>query len=131
MLFLAWALLGCASDPVKAPPGGRADLLPLADYPQIVATQNLHHWLAFSPAIETHGTDDQPIEVSVPLRSKYDKSGLNVQYRFLFFDSDGRPLDDDPGYVFRHIEPRQQYYLESNALDVGAVNWRLEIRAAR
>ena len=131
LVGVACILDGCAYDPVKAPPAGRADLLPVADYPQIVATQNLHHWLVFSPASITPGSDDVTMDVSVPMRSKFDKGGLSLHYRFKFFDDRGRPLREEPGWIFKHVEPRLQYHLEGNALDLAAVDWRLEIRAAR
>lgn len=122
---------GCKTDPIKAPGAGRADLLRFEDYPQIAATQNLHAWLVFSPASITPETSRSPMEVSVPFRSKYDKSALELQYRFIFLDAQGRPLKNNPGFAFLHVEPRLQYFLEGNALDTGVADWRLEIRAAR
>ena len=127
---LTLAVFGCAHDPVKAPWAGRVDLLPLADYPQIVAMQGLHKWLVFSPASVVPAGEDRPMSVSVPFRSTYDQQPLNLQYRFIFFDHRGRPLKASPGYRFIHAEPRVQSFLEGNAMQSGAADWRLEVRAA-
>ena len=130
--LLALAAFACAApDTVKAPSSGRVDLLPLADYPQIVATQGLHEWLVFSPPSVVPGGEEKPMSVSVPFRSTYDRQPVNLQYRFIFFDDRGRPLETSPGYRFIHAEPRVQSFLEGNAIQSGAADWRLEIRAAR
>ena len=125
-------LAACASDPMKLPPGGRADLLPIKDYPQIVATRGLDQWLAFSPAYVDPSTDLSPLRVTVPVRSLYDKGQLRIQYRFEFFDERGLPVGPAPGYRFAVLEPRiQNNYLEGNAMETTAVDWRLEVRPAR
>ncbi len=122
---------GCSNDPVKAPPASRADLLMVDDYPRIVAMSNLHSWLAFSPATVTPATRSQPMHVSVPVRSLYDENSLNLQYRFEFFDHQGRPMRRRGGWTFVHVEPRVAVYLEGGAVDTLAADWRLEVRSAR
>lgn len=124
-------MVGCAADPIKAPGAGRADLLRIGDYPQIVASPDLHNWLVFSPATVTAGSKDEPMQVTVPVRSTYDKKGLSLQYRFLFLDERGLPQRADRGHRFIHLEPRLLAYLDGMAFDRGATDWRLEIRAAR
>lgn len=128
---LAVLLAGCESDPMKAPPGGRVDLLPLEDYPQIVVTSNLQKWLAFSPATVVPSSEKQPMSVQVPVRSLYDKGQLRIQYRFEFLDEKGLPVGPPPGYRFAVLEPRLLVYLEGNAMETSAVDWRLVVRPAR
>ncbi|MAE64646.1 MAG: hypothetical protein CMJ18_10305 [Phycisphaeraceae bacterium] len=127
----ALVLAGCApSDPVKAPHAGLVDLLPVSDYPQIAVASSLSEWLVFAPPTVLAASEDGPMHVSVPLRSTYDKQGLSIQYRFRFLDAYGRPTGH-AGFRFAHLAPRMQDFVEANAMDGRAEDWRLEIRPAR
>ncbi|MBL0928373.1 MAG: DUF1425 domain-containing protein [Phycisphaerales bacterium] len=122
-------LSGC--DTVKAPPAGRADTIKMEQYPGIVAQDGLNQWLGFNEPVFETGTPDRPARVTVPTRSLADV-GMNVQYRFLWFDDKGRPVrTQQEGWRFINIQPRAQVMLDSNALETAAKSWRLELRSAR
>ncbi len=120
-LFLA---VGC--DTVKAPGAAEPDPLPASAYPQIAALGGLDGYLAYDKPVVNRPAD-RPMNVSVPIRLKSD-AGLKTQYRFIFFDQNGRPLEPDPTWQFTFLPARAQAFLEGSALDTDAVDWRLEVR---
>lgn len=130
-LVTIFSCLGCATDTLKGPPGRRIALQPVTDYPQIIASQNLHDWLVFAPATVIPAGDGQIASVSVPVRSVWENSGLNLQYRFVFSDSRGKQMRTEPGYRFIQLQPHEQNHLEGEPLDGGAMGWQLEIHVAR
>ncbi len=131
LIALALVLGGCAAaDHAKAPPGPLRDPLPPQAYPEIVPTGGLARWLYFDNPIVTPGTDDRPMQVSVPVRMVYNEP-REIQYCFQFFGADGRPLDSRKEWHWKHVEPRIRFFLEGNALQPEAVEWNLEIRPAR
>jgi hypothetical protein len=121
------ALAAC--DTVKAPATLRTDPLGGA-YPQNVALEGLHKYVVVDQPIVDGPTDTRPLQVSVPLRSIID-GFIHLQYRFELLDGRGRPLRSSSGFKYITIEPRTQVFLESNALDTNAVDWRLTVRKAR
>jgi hypothetical protein len=57
---------------------------------------------------------------------------MRVQYRYLFMDAQGRPVErNEVGWKYQVLPPGVERFLEGNALDTTAVNWRLEIRPAQ
>ncbi len=130
-LAVICSFLGCSTNTLKGPPGRRIVLLPVAGNRQIIASENLHDWIVFSPASVTSAGRAQIASVSVPVRSVWQESGLNLQYRFVFSDSRGKPMRTEPGYRFIRLQPHTQNYLEGDPLDRGAMGWQLEIHAAR
>jgi len=121
---------GCAQDPVKAPPPGRLDLLPARAYPQNVAVDGLDVGLVFGAPVVDAPTDNRPLRVSQPVRNVADYP-LNIQYQFEFFDDQHRPLRAASGWRFMNLDPRVEKFLEANALETEAVDWRLTVRSAR
>ena len=119
-----------ACDTVKAPPEGRADQLSTANYPRIVAVEGLSEHLAFSKPMVNTASPDQPMKVTVPVRSVYDGYPLQIQYRFEFFNGAGQSLGDS-GWRFEHLEPRVQKQLAAAAMKTQAEDWRLTVRPAR
>ncbi len=127
---LMLGVLGCQQDFVKAPYGGRQDLLPIRGYPNIAVEGSLFETLVFSePNVEV-ASPDTPMSVMVPVRSIHDDYGVNIQYQFTFFDDTTRPVSNT-GWRFGHLPPRMQRWLEANGLDDKAVQYRLEVRSAR
>lgn len=122
-------LTGCQKDQVRAPQSIRTD--PLAGgYPQNIALNGLHHGIVISPPIVDSATSDQPMRVTVPLRSVTDNT-LRTQYKFTLLDNRGRPVkSNQEGWRYQVIAPRAEVYLETSALDTDAVDWRLEVRPA-
>ena len=128
--FLLSALICMAScnDQYKAPGGARSDPLSSNSYPQIASMEGLEEFLGWDAPIVSH---DGVLVITTPVRALTDGKELNVQYRFFFFTQDGRPLDSNPNWRFKRLPSRTQVFLEGNALDSNAEDWRLEIRPAR
>ena len=125
LLVVGACLGGCDTAPARIKPD------PVLDYPQKVALEGLDKAVVAARPIVTPSTADRPMQVSVPLRSIVDGRALNVQYKFEFFDQNGRPLRTNLGWRFQKLEPRVQVFLEGNALETKAVDWRLQVRPAR
>lgn len=121
-------MLGCKQDLVKAPGRIDADPLPCEDYPQIAVLEGLEGWLGAGKIVEEPGP---PMTVTVPVRALTDDDELNIQYRFLFLDEKGVPLNRDPDWHDMRMPSRAQVFMRANALDSTASMWRLEIRPAR
>ncbi|MFO0833541.1 MAG: YcfL family protein [Phycisphaerales bacterium] len=127
-MLLATPILLGACDPVKAPGAAKADPLPSAAYPQIVAAEGLSGYIAYdAPKVSA----TKPMEVTVPVRALTDNQDLNIQYRFSFFDQNGVPLNDNPDWRFLKLPSRNQRFLSGFAREQSAVDWRLEIRPAK
>lgn len=120
-------LAGC--DTTKAPGEAQADPLLRAMYPKVAALEGLEDYLVFSePSVELGS--GRPLSVSVPIRARTDEQ-LNIQYRFEFFDRDGRPVQPAMDWRYLLLPGRAQRFLQGAALDTSAVDWRLEVRPAR
>ncbi len=127
-LMLAVIMTGC--DTIQAPDAARQDPLPEGAYPRQVVLEGLNKGVVTGRPVVDEPTADQPMRVSVPVRSVTDKE-LNVQYRFEFFDARNRPTRDQPGWRYVRIAGKSSVTAESAATDTNAVGWRLEIRPAR
>lgn len=125
---VAGPLVGCTYSPYE----GKEDRLDIEAYPRIVASRYTHRKLLFSPPTVDPGTDAQPMRVTVPVRSKFRRSDLRVQYRFEWLDDAGRPLSRNaqPEWRYKALPPRNQVFLDGNSMDLGAKDWRLEVRLA-
>ncbi|MCB9846324.1 MAG: DUF1425 domain-containing protein [Phycisphaeraceae bacterium] len=123
------ALTGCATRDASAP-GAMADPVPRVNYPNISILDELVPYVVVSEPIVTKGPD-QPLRVTVPIRAITRPRELNTQYRFIFFDADGRPIEPQQAWQYERLPSRAQRFFEANALDQRAVDWRLEVRPAR
>lgn len=134
MMVAAASLLilpGCkGQDNIKAPQTIRTD--PLAGaYPQNIALSGLQNAIVIGQPIVDPATADNPMKVSVPLRSVADGT-LRVQYKFIFMDGRGRPVkSNNDGWRYQVLAPRAEVFLENNSMDTDAVDWRLEVRRAQ
>lgn len=123
-------LAGCVTND-NTPPGARLDSVPAEAYPSIAIERPLQQFTAVDAAAIRldRPTDSAPLRVSVPLRSTaYEQ--MSVQYRYLWFDGEGRPLTQS-GWRFASLEPGLQLFLEGNATHLEAEQYRLEVRSAR
>lgn len=126
LFVTALVLAGCRYTPGYA----KEDRLADEDYPQIVTMGVLHNDFFFSPPVVTPQQGNKPMSVSVDVRRKeprWDKD-LPVQYRFIFLDGAGVPLNPNPTWQWRMVSPRVKTNLQGFAPDIGASDWRLEIR---
>ena len=123
------AFPGCETDR-KAPPTPSLDPTPIESYPRVVALDGLGPFLGVSAPTVDRST--AAMRVTVPVRSLTDEGELlRVQYRFVFLDDRGRPVEPEESWRYVVIPWRTQVFMDSNALTSDAVDWRLEIRSAR
>lgn len=126
--LLTATLTGC--DTVKAPPGARADTVPQGNYPQITVELGLQPFVGVNQPVVTRTND--VLKVSTPVRLLSDPGQFSrIQYRYIFLDGNGQPLRTQTEWRFARLEPRIQQFLDGNALDNTAADFRLEIRSAR
>ena len=130
-LLAASLTCACQQDTVKAPGSAGTDLLPVDQYPKVEVEGGLSRYIVISGANVDPATDTRPISVVSAIRSTWDKDVLNIQYRYFFFDDKQTPVNTDPDWRFVKLPPRSQVFLEGNAMDTNARDWRLQIRAAR
>ena len=130
ILLTAGLGLTACKDTIKAPPSMAQDPLPGRAYPQNVAIEGLGKVLVYGDPVVDPSTADRPMSVSVPVRSAGDDI-LNIQYRFQFFDAQGRPLKSNLGWRFMNLDPKVQVFLQATSLETAAEDWRLQIRPAR
>lgn len=121
-------LAGC-NDPVKAPYAGKQDPLARTSYPQITVEGPLQPFLAFDAPVVTKPSG--VLKVVTPVRLQSDGQESNVQYRYIFLDAGGMPLRAQADWRYLRMPSRQQVFLEGNALDTTASDWRLEVRPSR
>lgn len=125
----ALGLLGAAGcDTVRAPGTAIADPLPAGAYPQIEAAGGLEGFIVYG---EPKVGRDRIMSVTVPIRAATDHEDVRVQYRFMFLDKSGVPIGDDPSWRYTKLASRRQEFLSGNAMDAGAMDWRLQIRPAK
>lgn len=111
--------------------GTEPDRTPVAEYPKIATLGWLRNdFFQFDAPIVTPEQGNRPMQVTVSVRLKElaFEERIACQYRFIFFDERGVPLNPEPMWHFRLIEPRVATYLQAGAPDTGAVDWRCEIR---
>jgi len=128
-LVIAASLLGGCYDPVQAPGAGMPDPLSADAYPQIVVTDKISDYMGFhKPVVNVE--PGKPMSVVVPARLLKEYA-INAQYRFIFFNNAGAPLEPQMGFQYIRMPARVQVFMKGAALDTNAVDWRLEIRSAR
>lgn len=130
VLLAVMAGPGCQQDTVKAPYGGKQDPLPAQSYPQIAVDGPLQPFLAFdAPKVSRDGG---VLKVVTPVRLQSDKGyESDLQYRYTFLDAGGLPLRSQADWRYVRLPSRRQVFLEGNAMDTTASDWRLEVRTAR
>ena len=129
MLAAAILLTGCSYSPGAAD----VDPIPDANYPQVVTYGWLDNDFYVDAPIVVPEKDGRPMRVTVEVRRlepAFNRE-LPSQYRFIFLNEYGEPLDADPAWHYRAIEPKVKTILQASAPDTGAVDWRCEIRKDR
>jgi hypothetical protein len=126
LLFLLSAVAGCTYAPGKA----EVDPLSVEAYPQITVSGVLegNTFLAEPPVVQRG--DNRPLSISVPLRLAI-REEIPVQYRFIFTDQAGRPLDIEPGWTYTVMRGRERTYLAGAASDTTAADWQLQVRESK
>jgi hypothetical protein len=132
---LAIAMLGTALLMTGCYTPGAADVDPLPDarYPQVVTYGWLDNDFYVDAPIVVPEQNGQPMRVTVEVRRLEPafNRDLPSQYRFIFLNEFGEALDPDPAWQYRAIEPKVKTILQGSAPDIGAVDWRCEIRKDR
>ena len=119
---LLLTVTGCNHAPGAATP----DPLAASEYPRVAALDSFKGHLVYDTPVVSR-PDDRPMSVSVPVRLTRSKEA-QAQYRFIFFDQHGRPLEADPSWQFTFLPAKAQAFLEGSALEMKAMDWRLEVR---
>jgi hypothetical protein len=121
---------GCGQRRYEAPPTAVQDP---AAYPQITLSPELAGWVAADRPVVSQGEDGSgPLRVTVPVRTLVKRGEtMRVQYRFVFLDSMGRPVEPQGDWRYVRLPANERRYFEGNALDGRATDWQLEIRTAR
>lgn len=71
----------------------------------------------------------EPLSVTVPVRSvAVFQDPLHVEYRFLFYDASGVPLEPQMAWADMSLPKGFEMYMKGAALDATAVAWKLYIR---
>ncbi len=129
VFVLTLALLATAA--CKYRPGeAEVDPLSVEAYPEITVSGVLEGQTLLAEPPNVQRGDNRPLSISVPLRLR-SRDVVKVQYRFLFTDRSGRPLDNDPGWHFATIRGREKVYLLGSAMDTNANDWQLQVREAQ
>lgn len=121
---------GC--DTVRAPSGPKLDQLQASLYPKVsVEDPALAKVLAINPdkVMVEQGDSSRPMDVTVSLRSLADNA-MNLQYKFQWFDAQGRQLEEDRWRDLR-LPARIEEQVRSNPITTRASDWRLQVRSAR
>jgi uncharacterized protein YcfL len=125
VVMVGFLVTGCAKPPGRAVP----DQTSRAEYPQVEAMGYLSKNISFSkPTVR--GGQDEPLRVSVPVRLTL-SNPREVQYRFMFFGSDGAPVGEPMDWRYEELPARSQVFLEGTAMSREARDWRLVIRPIR
>lgn len=117
------ALAGCAKP--TPPPGAMVDMVALNNYPQITVMDNLQPWLVVN-RVQPQKVDDL-LNIDVDMRWT-GKQYVYLEYRFIFFDDQGRALNTDPAWRTGEAAPGTVEYMQGRANNESADTWRLEIR---
>jgi hypothetical protein len=128
LVLIVGSLIGCDKD--KRPYAARQDPMNRANYPQIVIDENIEKFLLAGEPNVQGGTPDRPLSIMVPMRSNSEHE-FAVQYRFEFFDREGRPKRNQGDWHWVRMPPRQEKFFEGHALDTDVEDWRLVIRSSR
>ncbi len=97
-------------------------------YPQVQSEPGLSRFMRYGEPVVTPG---DPMQVVVPVRYQRRQQSLDIQYRFVFFDDLGRPLNPDAGWRWTQLPAKRPVYLEGTATQAGAADWSLELREAQ
>ena len=126
--LLATSMLLTLAACTNAPPAGKVDRVLPTEYPQIAVLDGLENTVFISDVVREPGP---PMRITVAVRSNESRRDRTIQYRFIFIDSQGKWLDDEPDWHYRHLPARTRMQLVANAMDTDASDWRLEIRKGR
>ena len=124
--LLVAALLATAACQYR-PGEAEVDPLPVEAYPEITVSGVLEGQTLVAETPNVQRGDNVPLSVSLPLRLK-NRDNIPVQYRFIFTDRSGRPLDIDPGWKYTTLRGRERTYLLGSATDTNANDWQLQVR---
>ena len=121
--LLTGVLAGCAKP--TPPPGAMVDMVAIDNYPQITVMDNLQPWLVVN-RLQTNN-DDGLLNIDVDMRWTGQRY-VYFEYRFIFFDANGRALKTDPAWRTGESAPGTVEYLQGRSINEAATDWRLEIR---
>jgi hypothetical protein len=115
---------GCGT----APPAVKDDRVSSDEYPRVQATGGLNKLMRVNNAQESQQNGILFSNVDIRWLGK---ETVYYDYRFIFFDSRGRPISPDSAWKRGESAPGTVDYLSANATTPDATDWRLEIRPRR
>lgn len=130
MLMLTLVMLSGLAACKYAPGEAKPDPVSELEYPQVAALGDLKGKLKLSEPPVVSRSDAGPITVTVAVRVASNQE-FPAQYRFLFFDEVGQPLEPRPGWAQTILPARTKVYLTGTSLEAEAVDWSLEVRPER
>lgn len=116
------------------PDAARTDRVSEQSYPEVTVQDSLRTRIVMStPTVRNDPGTPMAVTVPVryiPLRRRviFGNADVPAQYRFIFLQADGTPLDPDPAWKYVTLTPRNQVFLTGAAMDLGATDWRCELR---
>lgn len=124
-LAAMWIVTGCASTDVVA---GRYDT---ADhYPNVTLSErSLQDALGFQEPVISQ-TPSGLMRVTIPLRARSNDE-LHLEYRFVWLDDEGAPVQPEMNWRPLRLEPRQPQYVSASASSAAAENYNFQVRWGR
>ena len=132
--LLALLVLSLSTGCRYRPDGARPDRVSEQSYPEVTVQDSLRTRIVMSaPTVRNDAGTPMSVTVPVryiPLRRRviFGNADVPAQYRFIFLQADGTPLDPDPAWKYITLPPRTQVFLTGAAMDLGATDWRCELR---
>jgi uncharacterized protein YcfL len=124
VLVGAAMLAGCSKGPI----GGRADSAGV--YPNVsISSLSLADKVRLNPA-NVSETEVGLARLTQPIRAAAD-AGLAIEYRVIWFDRQGRPIEPMMTWRFKRLEPRVREFIEAEASSREAVDYEVQLRWAR
>jgi len=111
-----------------APIGGARDYV--EQYPGVsLSDPSLIDALKFQDPIITRNANDL-IEVAQPIRADTDEE-LHIEYKVVWFDDAGVPIEPQTSWTPKRLEPRQLDYIKVAAMSEEATGHNIQIRWSR
>lgn len=96
-------------------------------YPKVTLSQaSLQAALGFNTPTVTRSANDLMV-VSYPVRARAEEA-LFIEYKFVWFDVNHRPIRPYMTWKAKRLEPRQPDYLEGSATSADAVDYNIQVR---
>ena len=115
---------GCSTGPIGAQP----DVV--NEYPKVAFnTETLSKTLKLNPAVVSKSATGLLV-VSQPIRNASDEV-LDIEYRFIWKDVSGQPIQPQMNWRYKRLEPRLNDTISASATSDAATDYQIQLRWAR